>query len=289
MRISIISVILTLSVLPVFGQRQFSVVCNTQTQTLEVIIMGEEQGFHRVLRENFPNQRAAQAYLSEHAATLPCGTRQQTPAVPPPVAAPPANSQPTHTPVAQTSGAPRRGAPNYDRVFRMEGSLSLLPNLKNLYGSSAETVDQLAGFDLGFDLTFGQNVKGGVGLHYTGLYGVFEEMIIDQYGNYDETYGYLRAARGDLLLRAPFRLGRNTWGFLDYAFSYYFATDLGIEKEAAAMLTPAINDGFFGMQWRVGFDINRFIIQAGSELIMGISEDFDGNLVVLRIGMGFAF
>ena len=269
-----------------YGQSQFSVVCNTRTQQLEVIVMGQEQDFHRVLRDNFPNQRVAQAYLDEHAATLPCGPVQQpAPAPsPPPVVPSPVNGQ--QPPVSPT---PLRGKPHYDRTFRLGAALSILPNLESLYGNRVETFSQVQGYNLGFDLTFGQTVKGGFGLHYTGLFGVFEEMVIDREYDFYDLYGYLKAAKGELLLRAPFQVAANTWGIIDFGMGYYFAIDQGVDEDLAPLLIPEINKGFLGFRWGAGVDLNRFILQFDGELIMGVSHDFDGNLLVLRFGIGYGF
>ena len=284
MKTFLILLIFTTSALPIYGQRQFSVVCNTRTQTLEVIIMGEEQAFHKVLRDKFPNQKAAQTYLNENAATLPCGTRQQTTVTPPPVAVSPQAGKPQ-----AIQAQPQKGKTGYDRTFKIGASLSALPNLENLFGSNVESAMQMLGYDIGFDLTFGRSVKAGVGLHYTGLFGVFEEILLDDSYNLYDTYGYLRAAKGELLLRAPYQFSRDVWAFMDYGIGYYFETDFGVEKEMTEMFIPQINDWFLGMRWAAGLDIFRVILQLEGEIILGISEDLGGNLFVFRMGVGYAF
>lgn len=247
--------------------------------------MGDEQPFHRVLRDGFPNQRAAQSYLSDNVAALRCGPVQQEP-TPPPVAGTP-SSQGTRQPTNEL--VVRKGRAQYNRTFRLGAALSVVPNLEHLYGSRVETFSQMQGYNLGFDLTFGQRVKGGIGLHYTGLFGVFEEMVIDRDYELYDLYGYLKAAKGELLLRAPFQVAKNTWGFLDFGMGYYFAIDQGIDEDLAAMLIPEINMGFLGARWGIGIDINRFILHVDGEVIMDISPDFDKNLIVLRFGIGYGF
>lgn len=167
--------------------------------------------------------------------------------------------------------------------------MSMLTNLQNLYGSNVESPGQIVGYNVGFDLTFGRSVKAGVGLHYTGLYGVFEEILLDDSYNFYDSYGYLRAAKGELLLRAPYQFDKDVWGFMDYGIGYYFNTDFGVEKEMAELFIPQINDWFLGMRWAAGLDLFRFIFQLEGEIILGISEDIDKNLFVFRMGIGYAF
>ncbi|MBE0652897.1 MAG: hypothetical protein IH594_03820, partial [Bacteroidales bacterium] len=101
--------------------------------------------------------------------------------------------------------------------------------------------------------------------------------------------GYLRAAKGELLLRAPYQFSRDVWAFMDYGIGYYFETDFGVEKEMTEMFIPQINDSFLGMRWAAGLDIFRVILQLEGEIILGISEDLGGNLFVFRMGFGYAF
>ena len=89
------------------AQVQFSVVCNQQTYTLEVIVSGNEKPYHKILKDRFPNQAAAQSYLQQNAATLSCDDPQKAtparqPAVNPNVPPPTTTNNASRT--SKTSG-----------------------------------------------------------------------------------------------------------------------------------------------------------------------------------------
>ena len=277
----------------VFGQRQFSVVCNTQTNTLEVVISGQELPHQNVIKDKFPNQRAAEAYLNDNAATIQCGPKPQQPkpAGPPPKATPSPNASPQPSGGQQTAsgGFLRRGATKYDRTFRIMASASNMLNLERLYAENVTSAQQQLGYDLGCDLTFGNTVKGGIGFHYTSLFGTFEEILLDEEFDYPDLYGSLSAFKGELVIRGPFQLGKHSWGIFDFGFGYYFGVDLSVEEDIANLLLPKINDGFYGLRWGIGFDIHRFIMQLDGEFVYDISDDRDKAVFLLKFGVGYAF
>ena len=287
----LITAILIFSSAVVFGQRQFSVVCNTQTNTLEVLISGEELAHHTIIKDKFPNQRAAQAYLTDNAATIQCGPKPKQPAGPPPKAAPRSTpSQPSGNQPSATGGSfLRRGGNSYDRTFRIMASVSNMLNLERLYDANVTSATQQLGYDLGCDLTFGRNMKGGIGIHYASLYGSFEEILLDEELDFDDFYGSLSAIKGEVVLRGPFQLGKHSWGIFDFGFGYYFAVDLSISDEAKEILIPMIKDGFYGLRWGIGFDIHRFIMQLDGEFLYDISDDRDKAVFMLKFGVGYAF
>lgn len=284
----LITLVLVCCAFFVTGQRQFSIVCNTQSNTLEVVISGEELPQHKIIKDHFPNQRAAQAYMNENAATIQCGPKPSQPPPPPPkVTQPSTKTKPSGS--QQSGGGLRRGAITYDRVFRVLFSMSKMFNLEKLYGENVTKSSQEFGYDLGFDLTFGRTAKGGVGLHYTNLFGAFEEILLDEELDFEEFYGSLSAFKGEVVIRTPFQLGKQSWGLFDFGFGYYFAVDLSLEEEYAEILIPSINDGFFGLRWGIGFDIHRFIMQLDGEFVFDVSEDLDKALFMLKFGIGYAF
>jgi hypothetical protein len=69
----------------------------------------------------------------------------------------------------------------------------------------------------------------------------------------------------------------------------YFAVDLSVDEEVTALLIPAINDGFYGLRWGIGFDIHHFIMQLDGEFLYDISDDRDKALFMLKFGVGYAF
>lgn len=221
--------------------------------------------------------------------SIQCGPKPKQPAGPPPKAVPqnrtaqPAGSGPSGT------GILRRGATPYDRVFRIHASVLKLFNLERLYGDNINQSSQELGYDLGCDFTFGRTMKGGLGIHYASLFGSFKEVLLDEELDIQDFYGSLSAFKGEFVLRGPFQLGKHSWGIVDFGFGYYFAVDLSVEDEIAEILIPKINDGFYGMRWGIGFDIERFIMQLDGEFLFGVSDDRDKGLFMLKFGVGYAF
>ncbi len=287
MNINITFLLLFVSI-NILAQRQFSVVCDQNESKLEVITMGDEQPFHKVIRDNFPNQRAAQAFLSENGNDISCGNRRAN--VPPPTTA---GRKTTINQSAASASSPtglRKGAVYYSRRFRIMGGISKMFALDQLYFENVENSTQTLGYDLGAELTFGSAVQGGFGIHYTSLFGQFEDLLLDLDFDSDNYYGSLSSLKGEVLIKTPFRIKPETWIIFDFGFGYYINPRLSLEEGIADDLFPLINDQFYSHRWGLGADIKGVNFELNGEIVYGISDDTDKEgFFVLKFMVGYAF
>lgn len=79
----------------IHSQVQFAIACNQKIWKLEVIVSGRQEPHHLILKDQFPNQAVAEAYLRDNPATLKC----QDPSKPAPRVStnPPSPSGPPRT------------------------------------------------------------------------------------------------------------------------------------------------------------------------------------------------
>ena len=271
----------------VFAQRQFSVVCNENESKFEVIIMGEEKSFHSVIKDGFPNQRAAQAYLNDNGPNLVCGNKN--PNVPPPTTA--GRSATTRTSSGtnlSTQPIKRRG---YPRNVRIMGSITKFFSLDQLYVGNTYNSNQTLGYNFGAEVTFGNSVLFGGGVYYTSLFGAFEEMPLDiQF--FDQDYlGALNAYKLEGVLKTPVLIKNDTWFLFEFGMSYYtdVRTSTGMDLDE---FIPVLNDGFYGLRWGLGRDSRGLNFLINGELILGMTDDSfveKETFFQLSAGLGFSF
>lgn len=279
-----------LCTLSVFAQKQFAVVCNQNESKFEVIVMGEEKPFHKVIKDGFPNQRVAETYLNENAGSIVCGNRD--PNLPPPTTAgrQKTTSRSTNAPGQRGNIRPAR-VKAYDKNFRIIGSVSQMFSLGKLYPGNDISASQGLGYSIGADIAFGKAMQIGAGFHYTSLMGAFEEMQLDVDFNGTDYLGSINALKGELLMKSTALMKKDSWFLFEFGFAYYFdvksSTDIALEE-----LLPELNDHFFGLRWGIGKDTRGFNFILSGEFIYGLT---DSDIVEketffnLKLGAGYAF
>jgi hypothetical protein len=285
---NLIILFLLMSAFALNAQVQFSIVCNQNSDQLEIVISGEEEAHHIVLKDKFPNQRVAEKYLNDNRTTLQCGKKPAT-ATPPPTTAKPQNTPQTST-TSTTTSTPRRGMKYYPRRFLIRGGISKIFGLDELYPGNVEESSQEIGYSVGAQLFFGKAVMGGIGLLYTSSYGAFEDILLDVDFDDPELYGSLKSLKGEILLKSPVRLSTDNWLIFDFGFGYHFNVKPSIDEDFHEYLSPLINDPFYSLRWGIGVDIKGFNVMLEGEFLMGLSDDTDKeSFFMLGLVMGYAF
>ena len=271
------------------AQVQFSVVCNNNENKVEVILSTEMKPHHTILKDRFPNQRVAEKYVNDNRGNLNCGPR-------PPVVTPPpttADRGPSNTSSTGGGTTPlRQGAKYYDKHFIVKGSLGKVFGLDKIYLDNVETSNQSMGYDLGVELFYGKAMKGGLGFHYTALYGGLEDMLLDVVDDFPEFYGKMTAFRAEALMKSPIRAGKHSWVLVDFGFNYYFNVKSSLDEDIDDILIPEINEQLYGIRWGLGVDYKGLILFVDGEIMLGITdEDYveKENFFRLKGGMGYAF
>ena len=285
---NLLTLLLVLFAFAINAQVQFSIVCNQNSNQLEIIVSGEEEPHHRVLKDKFPNQRIAQQYLDTNRSTLQCGTKPVPPAPPPTTARPGAKPQTQTTP--STSSTPRKGMKYYPKRFLIRASMHKVFGLDKLYPGNVEDGNQETGYSLGAQLFFGKAVLGGFGIHYTSSYGAFEDLLLDVDYDDPDLYGSLNSFKGELLLKSPVRISTNNWLVFDFGFGYHFNVEPSIDEIYHEQLLPMINDPFYSMRWGIGVDLNGLNVMLDGEFLLGLSDDTDKeSFFALGLALGYAF
>ncbi len=275
-----------------FGQKQFSVVCNQNESKFEVIVMGEEKSYHQVIKDGFPNQRAAETYLNEKGPTITCGNRN--PNAPPPTTAGRKPSGTAKSGVSRTPGAStiRPASAKYGRNFRIMGNLSYLFSMDKLYPGVSSTFSQGLGYSIGIDAAIGNSFQVGAGFHYTSILGSFQEMQLDVDFDDPDFFGSLSALKGEFLMKSASVMRNGSAFIFEFGIGYYFnvntSTDIPLEE-----LLPVINEQFFGIRWGLGKDVKGFNVILSGEFLMGVTDDTDivekEAFFNLKLGLGYAF
>jgi|GEM_PF-3757269 len=278
------------------AQRQFSVVCNQNENKLEVVISGTEQPHQRVIKDKFPNQRAAESYITDNASTIECGSVPDANLPPPTTAG--RNTKSPEQPTTNTGGQNsttqvtevRVGGRTYNRHFSIKGGIGTMFGMDELYPGNIESFTQTLGYNIGAELYFGKKLMGGVGIYYTSLYGSFEEVLLDVDIDDQSLYGALKGPMIEVFMRVPTRVGKESWFLYDFGVGVYFDSKTTVDESLSDLLVPLINDQFYDVRFGLGVDYKRLILMLNLGFVAGISEDIDkGSFFHLGLTVGYAF
>ena len=277
-----------------YAQVSFAIVCNTALNELEIVVEGRKADNQKILKSGFPNQAAAEAYKENNANNLQCGivnrsAPSSTSGVKPSIGqqqnqrntgVPPSRSEPSVSSDDQNNNSSFEDG--YAKSAILYGGVSQILNADEFYFANGA---QNLGINLGLRVLVGKKVKGGLGVQYTTLLGLFEPVELDfDFGS----EGLTSAIKLEALGFIPFSIGTDKWIYISPIAGFYFnhMTDLGLSNDE---LFPALPSTLLSGGIEVGVDLKGLIIGAGIEVLQPINELSSSNTLMIKLITGVSF